>query len=46
MILDSKHFSFFMQVIDRGHLNTAGGYAESRVLDSLVFLERAIKPEK
>ena len=39
MILDSKHFSFFMQVINRGHLNTAGGYAEGRVLDSLVFLE-------
>ena len=40
MILDRKHFSFFMQVIDRSHLNTAGGYVEGRVLDSLKFLEK------
>jgi len=26
-------------VIDRGHLNTAGGYAKGRVLDSLEFLD-------
>ena len=39
IFLDWKHFSFLMQVIDRGHLNTAGGYAESRVLNSLEFLD-------
>ena len=39
MIFDRKHFSFLMQVIDRGPLNTAGGYAEGRVLDSLEFLD-------
>ena len=33
MILDRKHFSFLVQVIDRGNINTAGGYAEGRVLD-------------
>ena len=38
MILVRKHFSFLMQVIDRSHLNTAGGNAEGRVLDSLEFL--------
>ena len=27
-------------MIDRGHLNTAGGYAEGRVLDSLEFLDK------
>jgi len=40
MILDRKYFSFLMQVIDRGHFNTAGGYAEGRVLDSLEFLDK------
>ena len=35
MILDRKHFGFLMQVIDRGHLNAAGGYAEVRVLNIL-----------
>ena len=43
MILDRKHFSFFMQVIDRGHLNTAGGYGEGRVLDSLEFLNKKLQ---
>ena len=27
-------------MIDRGHLNTAGGYAEGRVLDSLRVFEK------
>ena len=40
MILDKKHFSFLVQVIDRGHLNAAGGYAEGRVLDILEFLNK------
>ena len=40
MILDRKHFSFLMQVFDRGHLNAAGGYAKGRVLDNLEFLTR------
>ena len=38
MILDRKHFSFLVQVIDRVLLNAAGGYAEGRVFDSLDFL--------
>ena len=32
LIRDRKHFSFLVQVIDRGHLNVAGGYADGRVL--------------
>ena len=40
MILDRKHFGFFMQVINRGHLNTAGSYAEGRVVDSLEILDK------
>ena len=38
VILDRKHFSFLVQVIGKGHLNAAGGYAEGRVLDNLIFL--------
>ena len=38
--MDRKHFSFLMLVIDGGHLNAAGGYAEGRVLDSLEFLNQ------
>ena len=38
VILDRKHFSFFIQVIDRGHLNAADFYFEDRVLGSLEFL--------
>ena len=38
MILDRKHFSFLVQVINRGPLNAAGGYALGRVLNSLKFL--------
>ena len=37
---ERMHINFFMQVIDRGHLNTAGGYAKDRVLDSLEFLDK------
>ena len=37
-ILDRKHFSFLVEVIDRGHLYAAGGFAQSRVLDNLEFL--------
>ena len=40
VILDRKHFSFLLQVIDRSHLNAAGGYAEGRVLESLEFLNK------
>ena len=40
MILDRKHISFLVQVIDRVYLNIAGGYAEGRVLDSLEFLNK------
>ena len=40
VILNSKYFSFLLQVIDRGHLNAAGGYAKDRVLDSLEFLNQ------
>ena len=40
MILDRKHLSFLMKVIDRGHLHTSGGYAEGRILDSLEFLDK------
>ena len=39
MILDRKHFSILMQVIDTGHLYKAGGYAKGRVLDSLEILD-------
>ena len=42
MILDRKHFSFLVQMIDRGHLNTTGGYAKGRVLDRLEFLNKRI----
>ena len=38
MILDGNNFSSLVQVIDRGHPNEAGGYAEGRVLDSLELL--------
>ena len=38
MILDRKHFSFLVQVIDRSHLKVANGYEEGRVLDILEFL--------
>ena len=40
MILDRKHFSFLVQVIDRGHINAAGGYAEGKVLDILEILSK------
>ena len=40
MILDRKHFSFLVQVIDRAHPKAAGGYTEGRVLDSLDFLNK------
>ena len=40
MLLYRKNFSFLVQVMDRGHLNTAGGYAEGRVLNSLEFLDK------
>ena len=35
VILDRKHFSFLVQVIDRGHFIAAGGFAEGRVLEFL-----------
>ena len=41
MILDRKHLSFLVQVIDRGHLNAADGSAKCRVLDSFEFLNKA-----
>ena len=40
MILNRKHFSLLVQVIDRGHLNTTGDYAEGKVLDSLEYLKK------
>ena len=40
VILDKKHFSFLVQVIDRDHLNAVGSYSEGRVLDSLEFLKK------
>ena len=40
VIFDRKHFSFLVQVFGRAHLNTAGGYADGRVLDSLEFLDK------
>jgi len=40
VILDRMHFSFLVEVIDRGHLNAAGGYAEGKVLDVLEFLNK------
>ena len=40
MILDRQHFSFLVQLIDRGHPNATGSYAEGRVLDSLEFLNK------
>ena len=42
MVLDRKHYIFLVKVIDRGHLNTAGGYAQGRVLDSLEFLNEGL----
>ena len=39
MIIDKKYLSLLVQVIDRGHPNAAGGYAEGRVLDSLLVSE-------
>ena len=38
MILDRKHFSFLVQMIDRGHLNEVGGYAVARFLDNFETL--------
>ena len=38
--MDREHFYFLVLVIDRGHLNAAGGYAEGRILDSLEFLNK------
>ena len=38
MILDRKHISLIVQVINKQHFNAAGGYAEGRVLDSLKFM--------
>ena len=40
MILDRKHLSSLVLVINRGHINTASGYAEGIVLDSLEFLNK------
>ena len=40
VILDRKHFNFLVQVIDRGHLNAAGGYVEGRVLVGLEFVNQ------
>ena len=40
MILDRKHFSFLVQVIDRGHLHAAGGNAEGRFSDNLEFMNK------
>ena len=40
MILDRKHFIFLVRVIDRGHLNAAGGYADDRVLNILESLNQ------
>ena len=40
MILDMKNFIFLVQVIGRGRLNAAGGYAEDRVLDILELLNK------
>ena len=40
MILDRKHFSFLIQMIDRSNPNTAGGNSEGRVLASLEFLNK------
>ena len=40
MILDRKHFSFLVQVIDRGHLNATGGYAEGKYLGNLEILNK------
>ena len=36
VILNMKHLSFLVQVIDRGHLNAAGGYAEGHIGDKYV----------
>ena len=38
VMMDRKHISFLSQMINGSHLNAAGGYAESRVLDSMEFL--------
>ena len=40
VIFDRKYFSFLVQVIDRGHLNAVGRYAEGRVLDISEFLNK------
>ena len=40
VILDRNHFNFLVQVIDRGYVNAAGGYAEGGVLDSFEFLNK------
>ena len=40
VILDRKYISFLVQVIYKGHLNTAGGYVEGKVLDCLEFLNK------
>ena len=37
VILDRKHFSFLVQVIDRGHLNAVG---EGSDLDIFEFLNK------
>ena len=37
-ILDRKHFNFHVQVICRGHLNAACGYAQGIVFESLKYL--------
>ena len=39
-VSDRKHFSFLMQVINRGHPGSAGGYAEVGVLNGLEFLDK------
>ena len=37
VILYRKHFRLLMQMIDRGHHNAAGDYAQGRIWDSLEF---------
>ena len=39
MILDRKHFSLLVQVIDRDNLNAADDYAEGRVLNNLEYVD-------
>ena len=44
MILDQKHFSFLVQVIDRGHPNVTDGYAEGKVLlEQVGFLRKGTR---